>query len=226
VLDNYIIEKDGLWVFILIKTDSSHFKAIFIPSTNGEVVLNPMEASLSLIKITNQYFPDSTHLFVSPYTGLRLTVCKTKSYIREVMRLAGIPDNYGVYSIKHATISYFLKRGISEETINKISRYSFGSTMVSKQYAVAQDQRNVYKIIADFADRSAANKPIDPENINSSARFNEYFGVFAQNNADSEDSRDSLPVMNFLDHWPRSMNPFHLKFKKFFSSKTSARHDP
>jgi site-specific recombinase XerD len=70
-----------------------------------------MQACLCLIKITNQYFLDSTHLFVSPYTGLRITVYKTKSYIREVMCLAGIPDNYGVYSIKHATISYLLKRG-------------------------------------------------------------------------------------------------------------------
>jgi site-specific recombinase XerD len=92
-----------------------------------------MQASLSLIKITNQYFLDSTHLFVSLYIGLRLTVYKTKSYIHEVMRLAGIPDNYGVYSIKHATISYLLKRGISEETINKIARYSPGSAMVSNQ---------------------------------------------------------------------------------------------
>jgi hypothetical protein len=89
------------------------------------------------------------------------------------MRLASIPDNYGVYSIKHATISYLLKKGILEETINKIARYSPGSTMVSKQYSVAQDQRNVYKIIADLADRSSSNRKIDTENINSSARFNE-----------------------------------------------------
>jgi hypothetical protein len=64
---------------------------------------------------------------------------------------------------------------------------------------VAQDQRNVYKIIADLADRSAANKNIDPENINSSARFNEYFGVFTQNNADSEVSKDSLPMIKFYE---------------------------
>jgi hypothetical protein len=34
------------------------------------------------------------------------------------MRLAGIPDNFGVYSIKHTTI-------------------------VSKQYVVIQDQKNI-----------------------------------------------------------------------------------
>jgi hypothetical protein len=115
------------------------------------------------------------------------------------MHLAGVPDNYGVYSIKHATISYLLKRGISEETINKTSRYSPGSTMVSKQYAVAQDQRNVYKIIADLADRPVANKNIDPGNINSSARFNEYFSIFTQNNADCEVSKDSLPIIKFCE---------------------------
>jgi hypothetical protein len=64
---------------------------------------------------------------------------------------------------------------------------------------VAQDQRNVYKIKADLADKSAANKKIDPENINSSARFNEYFDVFTQNNADSEVSKDSLPMIKFCE---------------------------
>jgi hypothetical protein len=39
---------------------------------------------------------------VSPYTGLRLTVYKTKLYIREIMRLTKISDNFGIYSIKHA----------------------------------------------------------------------------------------------------------------------------
>jgi hypothetical protein len=64
---------------------------------------------------------------------------------------------------------------------------------------VAQDQRNVYNIIEDLVDRSAANKNIGPENINSSARFNEYFGVFTQNNADSEVSKDSLPIIKFCE---------------------------
>jgi hypothetical protein len=50
ILNNYIVENDGLWVFTLIKTNSSHFKAIFIPSTNGEVVLNPIQASFKLNK--------------------------------------------------------------------------------------------------------------------------------------------------------------------------------
>jgi hypothetical protein len=116
-----------------------------------------------------------------------------------VIHLAGIPDNYGVYSIKHATISYLLKSGISEETINKIARYSPRSTMVSKQYEVAQDQRNVYKIIADLANRSADNKPIDPEYIDSSARFNQYYNVFKHNNDDSQVSKDSLPMIKFYE---------------------------
>jgi hypothetical protein len=48
------------------------------------------------------------------------------------MHLAKIPDKFGVYSIKHATIAYLLSKGIPEDVINKIARYSPGSTMVSK----------------------------------------------------------------------------------------------
>jgi hypothetical protein len=54
------------------------------------------------------------------------------------MRLAKIPDNFGVNSIKHAFISYLLTKGIPEETLNKIARYSPGST-ISKQYVMVQD---------------------------------------------------------------------------------------
>jgi hypothetical protein len=111
------------------------------------------------------------------------------------MRLAGIPDNYGIYSKKHATISYLLKSGISIEIINKIAR----STMVSKQYAVAQDHINIYKIIGDLADKSAANIPIDPEYIDSSACSNQYYSVFTHNNADSQVSKDSLPMKKFCE---------------------------
>jgi hypothetical protein len=36
VADNTVVEKDGLWVNTLIKTDNTHLRAIFIPSTNSE----------------------------------------------------------------------------------------------------------------------------------------------------------------------------------------------
>jgi hypothetical protein len=45
VLENIIIENDGLWVNTLIKTDINHFRAVFIPCTNDE--------DLNLIKTTN-----------------------------------------------------------------------------------------------------------------------------------------------------------------------------
>jgi site-specific recombinase XerD len=106
-----------------------------------------MKVTQGLLKETCQFYLDVTYLFVSPFTSLRLTIYKTKQYIRDLMHLAKISDTFGVYSIKHSTIAYLLSKGIPEDVINKTARYSPGLTMVSKQYAITQDQRNVYGLL-------------------------------------------------------------------------------
>jgi hypothetical protein len=192
--DNTVFEKDGLWVNTIIKTDNTHLRAIFIPSTNGEEDLNPMRATQGL-KITCQFYMDTTHLFVSPYTGLILTIYKTKQYIRDLMRLAKIPEMFGVYSIKNSTIAYLLSKGISEDVINKIARYSLGSTMVSKQYAVSQDQKNGFAFIADLVVKSEILKD---KVIDSSAHFTEFYGNENPEFVESKTINDSLHYRHFI----------------------------
>jgi hypothetical protein len=112
------------------------------------------------------------------------------------MRLAKIPETFGVYSIKHSAIAYLLSKGISEDVINQISRYSPGSTMVSKQYAVSQDQKNVYGFIADLVVKSEIHKDKD---IDSSAHFTEFYGNENPEFVESKTINDSLPLQTFYN---------------------------
>jgi hypothetical protein len=60
--------------------------------------------------------------------------------LRRLMTRAGISDEYGPYSIKHAVVTFLFSQGASETQINEFGRWSIESGVPSAYYKVATAQ--------------------------------------------------------------------------------------
>jgi hypothetical protein len=58
------------------------------------------------------------------------------------MTSAGIPEEYGAYSIKHAVITSPFDAGVDEARINEFRRWSYASRVASGYYRVATPQKD------------------------------------------------------------------------------------
>jgi site-specific recombinase XerD len=81
-------------------------------------------------------------LFTHPTTMAPLTTTMIATMLRDLMTQAGISDEYGPYSIKHAVITYLFTRGAEEAQINEFGRWSINSRVASSYYKIATPRRH------------------------------------------------------------------------------------
>jgi integrase len=81
-------------------------------------------------------------LFTLPGTRAQLSTSMIASRLRALMTEAGIPDDYGPYSIKHAVVTFLFAQGASETQINEFGRWSTESRVPSAYYRVATARRD------------------------------------------------------------------------------------
>jgi site-specific recombinase XerD len=86
--------------------------------------------------------PTSRQLFTDPRTQKPLTETAIAGLLRRLMSSAGISDEYGAYSIKHAVITFLFDGGAGEAQINEFGRWSYASRVASGYYRVATPQRD------------------------------------------------------------------------------------
>jgi site-specific recombinase XerD len=86
--------------------------------------------------------PPSRTLFTHPRTHKPLTEAAIAGLLRRLMSSAGISEEYGAYSIKHAVITFLFDGGAEEAQINEFGRWSYASRVASGYYRVATPQRD------------------------------------------------------------------------------------
>jgi hypothetical protein len=81
-------------------------------------------------------------LFTHHMTQEPLTATTIAGMLRELMTKAGISEEYGPYSIKHAVITFLFSEGAEEAQINEFGRWSIASRVPSSYYRIATLRRN------------------------------------------------------------------------------------
>jgi hypothetical protein len=81
-------------------------------------------------------------LFVHHETQGPMTATTIAGMLRDLMTKAGISEEYGPYSIKHAVITFLFSKGAEEAQINEFGRWSIASRVPSSYYKVATQRRN------------------------------------------------------------------------------------
>jgi hypothetical protein len=76
-------------------------------------------------------------LFSHPETHKPMTATAIAAVLRELMTEAGISEEYGPYSIKHAVVTFLFDQGAGETQINEFGRWSIASRVASAYYRVA-----------------------------------------------------------------------------------------
>jgi site-specific recombinase XerD len=81
-------------------------------------------------------------LFTHHMTHAPMTATMIAGMLRELMTRAGISEEYGPYSIKHAVITFLFSEGAEEAQINEFGRWSIASRVPSSYYRVATPRRH------------------------------------------------------------------------------------
>jgi integrase len=81
-------------------------------------------------------------LFTHHATHAPMTATMIAVMLRELMTRAGISEEYGPYSIKHAVITFLFSEGAEEAQINEFGRWSIASRVPSSYYRVATPRRH------------------------------------------------------------------------------------
>jgi hypothetical protein len=114
----------------------------------GEKGICPVEAVLELWKRVQERSGKAKGLFYSDNVSTPLTKYQLEREMHQLMCDAGIPKEYTPYSIKHASITYLLASGISENVITRNARLSQHAGTAVKYYFLGKACRIVAKAIA------------------------------------------------------------------------------
>jgi hypothetical protein len=69
--------------------------------------------------------------------------------LRNLFKALHLPKEFGLYTIKHAVITYLTNHGVKMEEINDIAHFVKGSTILKNHYAISDPQRRIHQLIGN-----------------------------------------------------------------------------
>jgi hypothetical protein len=121
----------------------------------GEDAICPVAAVLELWKRVQKRRGKGKGLFFVDNISIPLRRYQLEQEMRQLMKQAGIPKQYTPYSIKHASITYLLAHGVSENVISRNARLSQNAGTAVKYYFLGQACLLVTKAIATAETKQA-----------------------------------------------------------------------
>jgi hypothetical protein len=148
----WIVEDDGITFSASSKSIGGCMRNYWLPIIKEEVIC-PVKVMERLRQINLSVWKECKILFADLDNNKPVSQDKLRDRMKEVMNAAGIAENYGVYTCKHAAVSFLLAEGFPLHLIEEVIHYRKRDSIVANHYGTSQAIKQAAKLLAKATKR-------------------------------------------------------------------------
>jgi hypothetical protein len=147
-LESWEEDEDGMTITSASKSENRGKIFVYIPKLLDSPTVSPYTAMKQLREVNIKTWPECPFLFANLETHTRLSRDRFRQKCKVLMREAGInTEKFGIYTVKHSSVTYLIKRNISRAQIEDAMHYKTRSTL-RNNYAVVESMKPWIKLLA------------------------------------------------------------------------------
>jgi hypothetical protein len=148
----WIVEDNGIIFSAKSKSIGGCIRTYWLPIIEEEAIC-PVKVMERLRQINLSVWRECNILFADLDNNKPVSQDKLRVRMREVMNAAGIADKYGVYTCKHAAVSFLLSEGFPVQLIEEVIHYRKRDSIVTNHYGSSVAIKQAAKLLAKATKR-------------------------------------------------------------------------